>query len=124
MGAVRRVLPIIFRALLAAFLFIGEIFLFLFYCFPPFVLCLYSSWWLALWGRVGSVQRLCHVNANPSDDRAVKPHGTTRVFLKGRPRTGTFRIALCKDLTTANGKRVASMTVLSALRPRTPARVV
>lgn len=75
-------------------------------------------------GAVGSVERLCHVNANPSDDRAVNPHGTTRRFLTGRPRTTSFLMALCKDLTTAKGKRVASITVLSAVRPRTPMRVL
>lgn len=73
---------------------------------------------------VGSVGRLCQVNANPSDDRAVNPHGTTRVFMRHRPSTTSFGMALCKDLTTAKGKRVASMTVVSALGAATPMRVV
>lgn len=79
---------------------------------------------LRLFFDVGSVERLCHVNAKPSDDRAVKPHGTTRRFLTHGPRTTSFRMALCNDLTTAKHNRVASMTVLSALRPRTPMRVL
>lgn len=74
-------------------------------------------------GAVRSVGRVCEVNRKPSDDRAVKPVHTTQVFLRHGQKTMHFGIALCKDLTTANGNRVASTTVLRILDPITGAGV-